>query len=257
MSMREPNGGVSAPDESGHKAPPTAKAGARASVQGLRIGGFEKLSAVDWPGHLSAVVFCQGCGWRCGYCHNPHLIPFAEPEVAWEWNDIVAWLGRRRGLLDGVVFSGGEPTLQPGLCAAMEAVRALGFEVGLHTGGPVPENLAAVLPLVSWVGFDFKAPFDRYAQVTGHDHGGRARESFELVRAAGVRCEVRTTWHPRLLSEEDLVAMGGTLAAAGCTEWVIQRFRAEGCADGELRAQPVGDVPEAVRTSAGLKVCVR
>jgi len=229
----------------------------RASAESLRIGGFERLSAVDWPGQLAAVVFCQGCGWRCGYCHNPHLIPFIGTKTAWPWSDIVAWLGRRRGLLDGVVFSGGEPTLQPGLRAAMQAVRTLGFQVGLHTGGPLPDNLAAVLPLVSWVGFDFKAPFDRYSKVTGHDHGARARASFELLRASRVACEVRTTWHPQLLSRDDLEAMGRTLAEVECPEWVIQRFRPDGCASDELRAQPVGDVPETVMSLPGLNVRVR
>ncbi len=228
----------------------------RASAASLRIGGFERLSAVDWPGQLAAVVFCQGCAWHCGYCHNPHLIPFGEAQVPWRWDDIVTWLGRRRGLLDGVVFSGGEPTLQPGLLAAIEAVRALGYDVGLHTGGPVPANFGAVLPLLSWVGFDFKAPFDRYAQVTGRDDGARARESFELLLASGVAREVRTTWHPRLLTDDDLVAMAKTLAEVRCIEWVIQRFRPEGCTDRALKAEPIGEVPEDA-CMPGLRVTVR
>lgn len=238
-------------------APPDAASRPRSSAAALRIGGFEPLSAVDWPGQLAAVVFCQGCGWQCRYCHNPHLIPHEPPSPAVAWTDVVAWLGRRRGLLDGVVFSGGEPTLQPGLPAAVAAVRALGFQVGLHTGGSVPENLAALLPHLDWVGFDFKAPFDRYTQVTGHDHGARARESFRLLCASGVAVEVRTTWHPSLLSAADLGAMAQTLAGAGRADWVIQRFRAEGCLDRALGAVPVGDVPGAVFQVAGLRVSVR
>ena len=229
----------------------------RAAAATLRIGGFERLSAVDWPGQLVAVVFCQGCAWRCGYCHNPHLIPFEPPRNPVAWEEILVWLERRVGLLDGVVFSGGEPTLQPGLRAAIETVRALGFRAGLHTGGPVPENLAAVLPLLDWVGFDFKAPFDRYSQVTGHDHGARARGSFELLRKSRVACEVRTTWHSRLLAVEDLAVMARTLAAAGCTEWVIQRFRPDGCGDDELRCAAVGEVPLAAIVAPGLAILVR
>lgn len=218
----------------------------------LRVGGFERFSAVDWPGQFVAVVFCQGCAWRCGYCHNPHLIPFSESVAPIAWDDIVAWLDRRHGLLDGVVFSGGEPTLQPGLRAAIATVRELGFRIGLHTGGPAPENLAAVLPLLDWVGFDFKAPFDCYAQVTGHNHGSLARESFRRLRAAGVACEVRTTWHPRLLGEEDLAAMARTLSAEGVAEWVVQRFRATGCADESLGAETIGEVPlQAGQAAAG------
>ncbi len=229
----------------------------RAAAESLRIGGLERLSLVDWPGQITAVVFCQGCAWQCGYCHNPHLIPFGPPERPLAWRDIVAWLERRRGLLDGVVFSGGEPTLQPGLPAAVEATRALGFRIGLHTGGPVPENLAAVLPLLDWVGFDFKAPFDRYAQVTGHDHGERARESFRLLREAGVAYEVRTTWHPRLLSPADLGAMARTLVEAACSDWVVQRFRVDGCADEALCSDVIGEVPAAAYAEVGLRITVR
>lgn len=204
-------------------------------MSGLRIGGWEKFSVVDWPGRLVTTVFCQGCGWRCGYCHNAHLIPFrGEAEIAWE--AVLEWLPRRRGLLDGVVFSGGEPTLQAELPEAMREVRALGFGVGLHTGGPVPEAFARVLPLVDWVGFDFKAPWKDYAKVTGRDAGEAARESLRMVRAAGVACEVRTTWHPLLLSEGDVAVMAEELVAERVEAWTVQRFRSEGCVDAVLCA---------------------
>jgi len=232
------------------------RAAPRAGSSSLRIGGWERLSAVDWPGQLSAVVFCQGCGWHCRYCHNPHLRPFPQrDEFAWE--DILAWLAHRRGLLDAVVFSGGEPTLDPGLNAAMREVRALDFKIGLHTAGPVPASLHPLLPLIDWVGFDFKAPFSDYARLTGHPHGGRARESFRMLRAARIPCEVRTTWHPRLLSREDLREMAGSLAEAGCTEWTIQRFRPDGCSDEELCAAPVGEVPVEAIGAPGLNILVR
>lgn len=208
----------------------------------IRVGGVERLSLVDWPGELAAVVFCQGCGWRCVYCHNPHLIPFTAKEAP-AWRDVALWLRTRRGLLDAVVFSGGEPTLQPGLADAMRDTRELGFKIGLHTAGPVPERLARVLPFADWVGFDFKAPFDRYVRVTGHDHGVRAQESLHLLCEQGVETEIRTTWHPRLLTLEDLTEMAKSLVAAGCNEWVLQRFRANGCDDAELAAEPVGKLP--------------
>ena len=223
----------------------------------MSIGGFVRLSAVDWPGQLAAVVFCQGCGWRCGYCHNPHLIPFTAPPNPVDWADVLLFLTRRRGLLDGVVFSGGEPTLQPGLLSAVAAVRALGFSVGLHTGGPSPEALRGLLPMLDWVGFDFKAPFDRYVQVTGRDHGLRAQESLKHLLASGVEHEIRTTWHPRLLSVSELGTMARMLSEAGCREWIIQRFRPDGCADAGLAEEPVGDVPLDAVDVPGLRVLVR
>jgi pyruvate formate lyase activating enzyme len=214
------------------------------------------MSLVDWPGQLAAVVFCQGCGWHCRYCHNPHLIPFRQPG-RYAWEGILSWLEHRRGLLDAVVFSGGEPTLHPGLYAAMQQARALDFKIGLHTGGPVPENLFPLLPLLDWVGFDFKAPFPSYERITGHSHGEQALASFRMLRSVPVPCEVRTTWHPRLLSGSDLLDMARWLADAGCTEWVIQRFRPDGCKDRELCAAPIGEVPVESISMPGLNIVVR
>jgi pyruvate formate lyase activating enzyme len=223
----------------------------------LNIGGLVRMSAADWPGKLAAVVFCRGCAWQCRYCQNPHLAAFAEASTE-RWQDVLGWLGgRRRGLLDGVVFSGGEPTFQPGLAAAMREVRGLGLGVGLHTAGPSPLALASVIPLVDWVGFDFKAPFGGYRKVTGRDHGHLARESLRLLCEAGVACEIRTTWHPALLSAADLDEMADTLAAIGRREWVIQRFRPAGCADAQLCSSPLGDLPPVAERHPALRLTVR
>jgi pyruvate formate lyase activating enzyme len=227
---------------------------------GLCIGGLERFSRADWPGRLVATVFTQGCGWRCRFCHKPQLIPFRSgppAETDWTWSSVLAWLRDQRGVLDGVVFSGGEPTLQPGLAAAMGQVRELGFRIGLHTGGPLPAVLAKLLPLVDWVGFDFKAPFGDYARMTGRFGGEAARASLRLLRTAGVESEVRSLWHPALLSEEDLGAMADALVDAGCPRWVLQSFRPEGCPDPGLRDQPVGAPPTERVARPGLEVCVR
>jgi pyruvate formate lyase activating enzyme len=158
----------------------------------LRVGGLTRLSAADYPGKLAAVVYCQGCAWRCGYCHNPELRP-ARGAHQIAWAEVLAFLERRRGLLDAVVFSGGEPTQQRGLAAAMRAVKAMGYLVGLHTAGIVPRRLAEVLPLLDWVGMDVKAPFEEHECVTGkRGSASRARASRELIRASGVACEFHT-----------------------------------------------------------------
>jgi len=213
----------------------------------LRVGGLTPLSTSDWPGMLAAVVFCQGCPWRCGYCHNPDLIPArSDNEIPWE--DVLAFLRRRQGLLDGVVFSGGEPTAQAGLLDAMREVRALGFKIGLHTGGMYPQRLAAVLPLVDWVGLDVKAPFADYARVTGvAGSGERAHAGLLEVVASGVAHEVRTTVHPALLADAEVVGLAHDLAARGVKHYVIQAFRSQGCGDAGLcqnatRERPLQDV---------------
>lgn len=200
----------------------------------LRIGGLARLSTCDWPGELVATVFCQGCPWSCGYCHNPHLIPSkGESEIA--WSDVLSFLDSRRGLLDGVVFSGGEPTLQMGLPDAMRAVRELGFRIGLHTAGPYPTRLSAVLPLVDWIGFDVKAAFDDYARITDTaESGSKAKASLLRVLESGVACDFRTTVHDTLLNRSDLVRLASDLAALGVSEHRLQPFRATGCANVSL-----------------------
>lgn len=158
----------------------------------LRVGGLTRLSASDYPDRLAAVVYCQGCAWRCTYCHNPHLLPARGSEDI-PWLQVVAFLERRRGLLDAVVFSGGEPTLQPALGSAMREVKAMGYLVGLHTAGILPRALERVLPLADWVAMDLKAPFDRHHEITGAAGSGtRARQSMELIAASGVPCRFHT-----------------------------------------------------------------
>jgi len=191
----------------------------------LIIGGFVPFTATDYPGKLAAVVFCQGCPWRCGYCHNKHLLP-ARGATELRWEDILSFLGRRRGLLEAVVFSGGEPTLHAGLADAMREVKALGFEVGLHTAGIYPSRLAEVLPLVDWVGLDVKAPFDDYERVTGVTGSGRrARKSAELLIATGVAHELRTTVDTSRLGDEDMAQLRAEVTRLGTTRYVLQQCR--------------------------------
>jgi pyruvate formate lyase activating enzyme len=188
----------------------------------LRIGGITPFSATDYPGHLAAVIFCQGCPWRCRYCHNPHLLDAGAPTHT-TWDAVLSFLERRRGLLDAVVFSGGEPTVQSGLPDAIRSVRDMGFRVGLHTGGMYPDRLAAVLPGVDWVGLDVKATFEGYDAVTGATGSGvKVRESLRLLLDDGADHECRTTWHPALYPTTHLHRLADELATAGVRNWALQ-----------------------------------
>ncbi len=205
----------------------------------LDIGGFVSFSTVDYPGMHAAVVFCKGCAWACRYCHNSHLQGPGGPQFSWE--EVLRVLARRQGVLDAVVFSGGEPTLQPGLVEAIHQVKTMGFRAALHTGGSHPERLARTLPLLDWVGFDLKAPWSSYGQVTGMRGSGQAaKESLAYLLASGVPFELRTTLHGDLLSPNDLEYLAETAAECGDLEWVIQPFRPQGCRDEGLlaRAEP-------------------
>lgn len=173
----------------------------------LKIGGLTPFTTIDYPDHLAAVLFCRGCPWRCGYCHNRSLL---EEDGAGDfcWDKVLGFLESRRGLLDAVVFSGGEPTMQPYLKQAVQSVREKGFLVGLHTAGAFPERLSELLPLLNWVGMDLKAPFHEYERITGVSGSGEAaRQSAQLLRESGVSHHFRTTLAPLLLTEGRLESL--------------------------------------------------
>lgn len=185
------------------------------------------LSTSDWPDQLAAVVFVAGCPWRCHYCHNPTLQNRGAGSPAHAWENLLTKLRGRQGLLDGVVFSGGEATIDDALPRAVRDVKALGLRVGLHTAGIYPRRLAAVLPEVDWVGFDVKADFSHYPHITGVPRSGEpVYESLQCLLSAGTSHEVRTTYHPALLDEQAMVALAKTLRRIGVRRWVLQPFRA-------------------------------
>jgi len=196
----------------------------------LQLGGITPLSTTDWPGKLAAVIFLQGCPWRCGYCHNAGLQPRCASATAPRWSEVLAMLKRRVGLLDGVVFSGGEPTLQRGLGEAIEAVRLLGLQTGLHTAGIYPARLTSLLPTLDWVGFDLKtdlADTAAYDALAGASHSAAAvRRSLDALLASGVDFEIRTTYHPALIGDAALLGMAQTLQSLGVRQWVLQRWQA-------------------------------
>ena len=205
------------------------------SANPIDVGGVTPLTTIDYPHHLAAVLFLRGCPWRCGYCHNAGLLK-PDPSASLPWQDIVAFLEQRRQLLDAVVFSGGEPTLQSGLGEAMRQVRSIGFRVGLHTAGIYPGRLAAVLPLVDWVGLDIKSARADYHRVTGARHSARrAWHSLELILASGVEHEFRTTVHPDLLHADRLDNLFHELAEAGARRVAVQACNQENCRDPSLR----------------------
>lgn len=222
---------------------PAAGARCAAAPKAIKVGGFTPFTATDYPGKLAAVVFVQGCPWRCGYCHNPHLQNRAEDSPL-RWSDVLAHLRRRSGLIDAVVFSGGEPTMDPALERAMHDVRALGFGVGLHTAGMYPRRLAEVLPLVDWVGMDIKASLAGYDTITRiADSAHAPMVSAELILDSAVAHEFRTTVHPELHTDADILALAQTLGSMGVRNYALQIFRGVGCANSALNAAPVDEYP--------------
>lgn len=196
----------------------------------LRIAALTPFTTIDYPGKLSAVIFVQGCPWRCVYCQNAWMqTRELDPnEDHPSWDDVVRLLSRRRGLLDGVVFSGGEPCADPALPAAAKAVKAMGFLVGLHTGGAYPRRFKEVLPYLDWVGLDVKASpdsdaFDRITQRSGS--AAAFLETFEALSASGVAFECRTTAHPDLHSEAQLLELAEWLKRRRIERFALQIYR--------------------------------
>lgn len=187
------------------------------------IGGVVPFSTVDWPGKLAAVLFVAGCPWRCNYCHNPHL---QHRDRQHDWGRVMEFLRSRVGLLDGVVLSGGEPTVDPAFDRMMREIRSLGFDLALHTAGMSPSRLLGALPLVDWVGLDIKTTPENYAALTGRQHSAApVQRSLEILLQWGGDFECRTTWSPEWLAESELLDLAQGLAAQGVRQYALQRFR--------------------------------
>ena len=191
------------------------------------VGGVETFSTVDFPNVMAAVVFMQGCPWRCPFCHNKSLQKIGE-NSNFLWEKFLDFLKTRKGILDAVVFSGGEPLVQDDLPLYMEEVKSLGYKIGLHTGGYRPQALAKVLHLVDWIGFDIKAPLnvEHYQKATGGaNHFSQVMESLQMIIGSNIHFECRTTCDPRILNISDIEQIGHQLSDMGVYEYYLQRYR--------------------------------
>ena len=173
----------------------------------MRIGGFQKLTLVDFPGLVAATVFTQGCNFRCGYCHNPELVLpqlFEKPLLP---EVVLSYLNGLRGKLEGVVITGGEPTLQKGLVDFITRTKEMGFAVKLDTNGSHPEVLSSLidLNLIDYFAMDVKSSLAKYAQVTGIScDTTKVQESIDLIINSGVPYQFRTTLVKEFCCDEDL-----------------------------------------------------
>ncbi|WP_076465344.1 anaerobic ribonucleoside-triphosphate reductase activating protein [Actinomyces mediterranea] len=218
----------------------SAASGRRWLPDDLQIAGMVPMSSVDWPGKFTASLFLQGCPWMCPYCQNVAIIDPKIPGVV-AWSALEDLLARRHGLLDGVVFSGGEATRQIALAPAMRRVKEFGYAVGLHTAGPYPKRLEELLDegLIDWVGIDIKALPENYAAVAGRQGAGeKAWESLRiLLDHPEVDYEVRLTVYPE--GPGDGAEVARRLRDMGVTCFALQQARALGTSEGFV-AQAAG-----------------
>ena len=189
----------------------------------MTIGGIQKFSTVDYPGYTVASIFTIGCNMRCGYCHNPELVLPEQYAGAIPEEEIFEFLEKRRGLLDGVAISGGEPTMQEDLSDFIRRCKKIGFLVKLDTNGTNPGVLRELLQenLIDFVAMDIKGPLEKYSQIAARPIDIDAiRESIDLIRT--VPHEFRTTIVRGQLVPEDFESIGQLVH--GADRFALQYF---------------------------------
>ena len=195
----------------------------------MKIAGIQKSSFVDYPGHVAAVFFTMGCNWRCFNCHNQALLSGSAADSTLPEHEALAWLDTRRGLLNAVVVTGGEPTLQPRLANFLQELRARDFLVKLDTNGSRPEILRRVLDegLVDYIAMDLKAPMEKYPYICDVPVDQQLiNESIDVIMGHGaadrIDYEFRTTVIPQL-THEDVLTMARRIR--GARRYVLQQYR--------------------------------
>lgn len=217
----------------------------------MKIGGLQKFSLIDYPGRIAAIVFTQGCNFRCPYCYNPELVDRAQFREPLDEKEIFSFLEARRGRLDGVVITGGEPTLQPDLMDFICRIRELGFSVKLDTNGSNPQVLQSLIDrgVLDYIAMDIKAPLtgrksdpeNRYASVTRSSVSSEdIRRSIDLIISSGIDHEFRTTVTTGCLQRGDYLNMAK--AIKGAKKYALQKFVPTKVLDAEqLNTKPPSD----------------
>jgi pyruvate formate lyase activating enzyme len=191
------------------------------------VGGLQPHSLIDFPGIVACVVFTRGCNFRCPFCHNPQMVEGDGPPQLGS-GQVWDFLGSRRSLLEGVVVSGGEPLIQPGIADFCGRLRSLGFRIKLDTNGSRPEVLAQLLQagLVDYVAMDLKTLPEAYARLWPGGDPEMVRRSLELIMASGVDYEFRTTCVRPLVDEQVMRRLAHLVQ--GARRYALQRFRGSG-----------------------------
>ena len=192
----------------------------------MRLGGIQKLTLLDYPGTVACTVFTLGCNMRCPFCHNSLLVTKTDEADEYPVEDFFAFLKKRRGILDGVAITGGEPLLQSDIGEFIAQIKAMGYKVKLDTNGSFPEKLEEILKSgnVDYVAMDIKNSPDKYAEtvgIPGFDIS-KIRRSIEIIRSSGVDYEFRTTVVSPLHSIESIA--GAAEMVKGAPRYFLQNF---------------------------------
>ena len=191
------------------------------------FGGFQKTDLINYPGYVASTVFTRGCNFRCPYCHNPEFVIQGSDQTyfgeTYTEDEVLSYLERRKGFLDGIVISGGEPTLHSDLVPFMRKVKALGLKIKLDTNGSRPKILSSLIEegLLDYVAMDIKAPIKKY-HMLGFTDTDSIQSSIRILEASSVDHEFRTTCPRIILDAEDFPEMGKLIGNK--TTWYLQTF---------------------------------
>jgi pyruvate formate lyase activating enzyme len=195
----------------------------------MTIGGLQKFSLLDYPGQLAAIVFVQGCNFRCPFCYNPALVSGqGDDHVLTREDDFFDWLFNRIGKLDAVVITGGEPGLHDDLPDFAGKIKGLGFKVKIDTNGAFPGMLLRLTKgeLVDYFAMDIKGPAGKYEHLTGiRPDLAKIEKSIKIIRGSGLPYEFRTTIVPGWHEREDIEKTGGLIR--GADKWFLQSFKSD------------------------------
>jgi len=205
----------------------------------MRFGGFQPFSLSDYPGHIAAIAFAQGCNFRCPFCHNGDLLAFEPTEKGlYPEKEILNTLRKRQGKLEGLVISGGEPTLQLDLPRFMKLVKDIGYKIKLDTNGSQPVMLAQLIAekLVDYIAMDIKAPLEKYNRLSGvQTNPQKIEESIAIIAWSKLPHHFRTTAVTPLLTPADMHDIQ-KMTPTG-SELIIQTFNPENALDPSLRGE--------------------
>ncbi len=191
----------------------------------MLIGGLQKFSLIDYPGKLSAIIFTQGCNFRCPYCHNPELVDPQQFSPLLDEREVLRFLETRKNRLDAVEVTGGEPTLQKDLLPFLKKIKEMGFLVKLDTNGSHPEIVQQAIKekLVDYLALDVKAPLEKYREVTCSKIDPQTiKRIIDLIMASGLDYEFRTTIVKSMLSPDDILKIAQLIQ--GADFYALQAF---------------------------------
>lgn len=200
-----------------------------ADLSGLKIGGLLKTSLIDYPDKLACTIFTSGCSFKCPYCHNRDLVYIPENYEFVEPSDVLAFLNKRKGILDGVCVSGGEPLLQENLIDFLKEIKELGYEIKLDVTGNFLERLKEIvkLDLVDYIAMDIKNSKEKYGETVGNETDAfditNIDQSIKYIKKCGIPYEFRTTIVKEFHTKEDIISIAKWIKE--CDRWYLQTFR--------------------------------